>query len=126
MNFNNYLLIFISGGLRSLSRFLIGQKLVSAQLFAYSLPIATLSVNAIGSLLAGLLIGFFGREHNLTPYVLGGFLGGFTTFSAFSIEVIVALKDSQFILAFIIVFLNVFLAILLCYSGYSLSRQFIS
>lgn len=119
----NYLLIFLSGGLGSVSRFIVAQKFVNFHISNYPFPLATLTVNSIGSLVAGLLIGFAGREHSLTPYMLAGFLGGFTTFSAFSLEVVEAMKESRYALAFIVVASNVILGILLCFLGYSLTKN---
>ncbi|MDT7545645.1 MAG: fluoride exporter [Actinomycetota bacterium] len=50
------------------------------------LPLATLTVNVVGCLLLGVLVGGWPRARWLRPFVGTGVLGGFTTFSAFALE----------------------------------------
>jgi CrcB protein len=54
------------------------------------LPWATLAVNVAGSFLMGVLVAVIARRggHHLAPFVMTGFLGAFTTFSAFSLDVV--------------------------------------
>lgn len=62
------------------------------RLFGPSFPWGTFGVNVIGSLLMGLLIGLFAIKLDLTPetrsFLTTGILGGFTTFSAFSLDAV--------------------------------------
>ena len=67
-------------------------------------PFATLAVNALGSLLMGLLAGWLVRQGAETSeqmrLLLGvGLLGGFTTFSAFSLEMVVMIQRGQYLFA---------------------------
>lgn len=76
----------------------LGAPVVSA------FPFATLAVNALGSLLMGLLAGWLGRHGGESSeqmrLLLGvGLLGGFTTFSAFSLEMVLLIQRGQFLFA---------------------------
>ena len=67
-------------------------------------PWATLAVNALGSVLMGILVGWFSRHggdgSEQLRLLLGvGLLGGFTTFSAFSLEMVMLLERGQFTFA---------------------------
>ena len=76
--------VFLSGGLGSALRYSIQRFAGSSQF-----PYATLSVNIAGCFLAGLFFSFI-TKHQSTEHIkavlLAGFCGGFTTFSAFSLE----------------------------------------
>jgi len=85
------LLVFFGGGAGSVLRYAIGRG--AAALAPGAFPWGTLTVNIVGSLAAGLLIGWLSSRAGPpggTPHllVMVGFLGGFTTFSAFSIEAV--------------------------------------
>ena len=85
------LLVVLGGGIGAWLRFAIG-RLVSSILFPY----ATLTVNILGSFAMGLLVGWLARQGGPGSFdsegwrlLLGvGVLGGFTTFSAFSLEIV--------------------------------------
>ena len=67
-------------------------------------PFATLAVNALGSLMMGLLAGWLMRQgaatSEQTRLLIGaGLLGGFTTFSAFSLEMVMLLERGQYLFA---------------------------
>jgi CrcB protein len=85
------LLVFLGGGAGSVLRFAVG-RLASAW-FPGSFPWGTFLVNLSGSFAAGLLIGLIGSRVGAEPgttqlLLMTGFLGGFTTFSAFSMDTI--------------------------------------
>ena len=76
-------------------------------------PLAILSINIIGSFLMGLFAVFAfhrGLEH-LNPFVMAGILGGFTTFSAFSLEAYSLYERGDLGQAFLYVALSVVLSI---------------
>lgn len=90
------LLVFLGGGAGSALRFLISKNLNQI----ITLPVGTLLVNVLGSLLIGLFLGLGMRQDllssNTTLFLATGFAGGFTTFSTFSYENQVFLKAGDF------------------------------
>jgi CrcB protein len=87
--------VFLAGGLGSVARFAVG--VASAGAFGTTLlPLGTLTVNLVGSFLLAVLVELALAEH-VSPALrvtLGaGFLGGFTTYSAFSQEAFMLLRD---------------------------------
>ena len=66
---------------------------------ASMIPLGTLLSNLVGGYLIGIAIAFFGNNPNLTPewrlFVITGFLGGLTTFSSFSAEVITLMQRGE-------------------------------
>ena len=81
------LAVAIGGGLGSLSRYLVG--LAAIRWFGDRFPIGTLAVNLLGCLLIGaavVLIDARQLDLRARAAIVGGFLGGFTTYSAFAWE----------------------------------------
>jgi fluoride exporter len=64
-----------------------------------ALPLGTLAANLIGGYLVGLAIAFFAHQPDLSPqmrlFIITGFLGGLTTFSTFSAEVVTQLQQGH-------------------------------
>jgi CrcB protein len=92
--------VFVGAGTGGVLRYLLNQLL--NPLLA-SVPLGTLVVNVAGSGAAGALLGLLelrgDLEPVLRPLLLVGFLGGLTTFSAFSLEVVQALDQQRGLLA---------------------------
>lgn len=86
-----WLLVFIGGGLGAASRH--GINLVAARLFGVTFPWGTFIVNVTGSTLMGLIAGWFalragtGWSQHARLFLTTGVLGGYTTFSTFSLDV---------------------------------------
>jgi CrcB protein len=83
-----YLIVFLGAGIGGALRH--GVNVGSARLFGYGFPFGTLIVNVAGSFLMGLLAGYFafrpGLGQHARLFLATGILGGFTTFSAFSLD----------------------------------------
>ena len=64
-----------------------------------AMPLGTLAANLLGGYLVGIAVAFFGNHPNLPPearlLVVTGFLGGLTTFSTFSAEVVAQIQQGQ-------------------------------
>jgi fluoride exporter len=89
------LLVAAGGALGSWLRFAVGRLLAQA---SGAFPWATLTVNVAGSLAMGLLVGWLARStgSEATRLLIAvGLLGGFTTFSAFSLEVVTLVQRGQ-------------------------------
>jgi CrcB protein len=87
----NWLFVFLGGGIGAAARH--GVNLTAARVLGMSFPWGTVIVNVVGSLLMGLIVAFLAfRAHGAWSqhtrlFLTTGILGGFTTFSAFSLDV---------------------------------------
>jgi len=88
----NYLLVFVGAGIGGTLRYAVNS--VCARYCGPSFPWGTLAVNIAGSFLMGVLAGWLafkageGWSHPLLLFLATGILGGFTTFSAFSLDAV--------------------------------------
>jgi CrcB protein len=121
------LLLISSGGILGIcSRYAV---LVFTESFiGKTFPLGTLLVNSLGALLAGLLFGIFGFSESFKNYRLFcmvGFLGAFTTFSAYSVETINLFFDGKIKLGFLNILLNNILSLLFVGLGFWLAHTLI-
>lgn len=126
-----YLSLFIAGGLGVLCRFM---TVKAAQHFfpAILFPIGTLTVNILGSCLFGFLSWYLVERYSsvaqfevLKVAVLTGFLGGYTTFSAFSMEMLHLIQTGYVFKAFSYAFVSVTVCVLACFLGLLLAKQLV-
>ena len=122
---NNIFLIAFGGAFGAIFRYLISRFIdnFSNNLFSFG----TLSVNFIGSLLVGFLIGFLGRNilsESVNNFTLIGFLGAFTTFSAFTMQSVVLWQENEFRLFFTNILTNNILGIAAVFIGLFLFKIF--
>ncbi|GAB4254981.1 MAG: fluoride efflux transporter CrcB [Saprospiraceae bacterium] len=88
-------------------------------------PFGTFTVNIVGCLIIGLLMGMSERYNISSEWrllLVTGFCGGFTTFSAFSIETMALLRDAQYLPAFLYIAGSVIIGVLAAFAGYSIHR----
>lgn len=116
-----FLLVGLGGALGAMARY--GAGLAAVRLGAGDFPWATLFVNVAGGLAMGVLAGTLGAEDQGARQLLGvGVLGGFTTFSAFSIETVRLIEGGQPNVALGYALASVLLAVSACWIGLLLAR----
>ena len=100
---NSFLLVFVGAGLGGALRHAV--NLASARAFGHAFPWGTLVVNVLGSLFMGALAGWLafraaeGWSQPIRLFLATGILGGFTTFSAFSLDAVLLWERGDAVLA---------------------------
>jgi CrcB protein len=101
-------------------RWIVSMRLAALHAFV---PAGTLVVNLGGGYLIGLALGYFGSHPNIAPewrlFAVTGFLGGLTTFSAFSGEAMLLLERGEYGWAVAHSAAHLFGSILCCIAGYA-------
>ena len=96
-----YLIVFLGAGIGGALRH--GVNVAAVRLFGFGFPYGTLIVNVVGSFLMGALAGFFafrpGIAQHVRLFLTTGILGGFTTFSAFSLDSALLVERHAYALA---------------------------
>ena len=121
-----FLIVFLGGGLGAALRH--GVNIASARLLGTGFPFATMIENVSGSLVMGLIAGYFafragGTSSHLQLFLTTGILGGYTTFSAFSLDAALLYERGAVALAALYVLGSVVLAIAGLFAGLALARQ---
>jgi fluoride exporter len=120
----SFAVVFLGAGIGGALRH--GVNLAALRLLGPGFPHGTLTVNLVGSLIMGLLAGWF--AHKTDPgltwrlFLTTGILGGFTTFSAFSLDAALLLERGQVALAALYVLTSPVLAIAGLFAGLWLIR----
>lgn len=116
--------VALGGALGSAARY--GVNIGAAWILGKNFPWGTFIVNVLGSfvmgLLAGLLMRKFTGDENLQLFLLTGILGGFTTFSAFSLDAANLMERGENGLMLVYVLGSVILAILALFAGFLVER----
>ena len=120
----NFLLVFLGAGIGGALRH--GVNLGSARLFGAGFPVGTMLVNIVGSFLMGLFAGYFtyrtGVPQSTRLFLTTGILGGFTTFSAFSLDAALLVERNFYWSAAAYVAGSVVLSLVALFAGLSLFR----
>jgi fluoride exporter len=123
-----FLIVFLGGGLGAALRH--GVNLVAARLLGAGFPYATMFENVSGSLVMGLLAGYFafrgagGISQHWQLFLTTGILGGYTTFSTFSLDVAGLYERGALGLAAFYVLGSVVMAVGGLFAGLAIVRHF--
>ncbi|WP_374313146.1 fluoride efflux transporter CrcB [Dongia sp.] len=121
----NYLIVFLGAGIGGALRH--GVNNASARLLGIEFPWGTLAVNILGSLAMGLLAGYFAFKGEATQawrlFFTTGILGGFTTFSAFSLDTALLYERGAHASMILYIAGSVVLSIVAVFVGLALMRS---
>ena len=121
------LAVAAGGAIGATGRYLVGRLMFSVM--GPGFPWGTLFVNVFGSLVMGLFIAWLvkrtGTSEEVRLFVATGILGGFTTFSAFSLDFANLIERGSMGAAFAYVLASVFLAVLAIFIGLWFGRAFL-
>lgn len=119
------LIVGIGGFFGSMGRYIFAQ--IIYRWFEPTFPLSTLIVNILGSFLIGVIYGFTEKGGLISDewriFLTVGLLGGFTTFSTFTLEMMVMLRDGQYFNVFSYALLSVCVGLIACFAGLVLVRS---
>jgi fluoride exporter len=122
-----YLIVFLGGGIGAALRHAF--NLAFARLLGTAFPYATLFENVSGSIVMGMLIAFFAFKSGIPQhwqlFLTTGILGGYTTFSTFSLDVALLYERGELALAALYVAMSVALSIGGLFTGLVVVRNLI-
>jgi CrcB protein len=121
----NYVLVFVGGGLGSTLRHIV--NIVSARHLGTAFPYHTFIINITGSIVMGLIAGYLAFKGDASQpwrlFLMTGILGGYTTFSAFSLDAAVLYERGAIGLALFYVLGSVVFSIAGLFAGLALMRH---
>ena len=119
-----YFMIACGGAVGSVLRFWVGGNV--ADRLGTRFPYGTFAVNITGSFLIGLVLTLVFEHVNVNPnwrYLIGvGFIGGYTTFSAFEYETFQSMQDGEMLIASLNVVLSVVIGLICVWLGVAAAR----
>ncbi len=120
------LAIALGGALGAVSRHFVNSGAVA--LFGLKFPIGIMTVNVLGSFVLGVLVTsfalFWDVSQAMRAFMVVGFLGAFTTFSAFSLDSVSMFERGEIVSGAVYVLASVVLSIAALYGGMLLTRSF--
>ena len=120
-----YLLVALFGAAGSVLRYSL--YLITPRFFYLNFPVSTVLVNLLGSFFIGVCISLFEKSiitENIRIYIAIGLLGGFTTFSTFSMDLFNLLNKSLYVEMISYLVLSVFGGVFLFFAGYKITSFF--
>lgn len=115
-------IVALGGAIGASLRYLV--NVAAVRLVGMNFPFGTVAVNVLGSFLMGLLVVILAEKSgtHYAPFLMTGILGGFTTFSAFSLDAITLYERGQIGLAFVYVAGTVIVALAALFLGMTIAR----
>ncbi|MGB3812341.1 MAG: fluoride efflux transporter CrcB [Shinella sp.] len=124
----NYLIVFLGAGIGGAGRH--GVNVLAARLFGTAFPAGTLVINVLGCLMIGIVAGIFAFRGHLPQemrlFLTTGILGGFTTFSAFSLDAALLWERGEAGLAALYVGGSLVLSLVAVAAGLALTRTMLA
>lgn len=117
--------VALGGAFGASARYLLGLAIVRA--VGHGFPVAVMSANILGSFIMGGFVVFAAHRGltHLAPLIMTGFLGGFTTFSAFSLEAFTLYERGEAAAAALYVGLSVVLSLGALFLGILVARALV-
>jgi len=123
----NYVLVFIGGGLGATLRHFV--NVVSTRSLGTAFPYHTFIINITGSIVMGLIAGYLAFRGDASQpwrlFLMTGILGGYTTFSAFSLDAVLLYERGAIWLALFYVLGSVVFSIFGLFAGLALVRHLV-
>lgn len=120
-----YIIVFCGAGIGGAMRHGVN---VAFRALGSNFPYGTLTINVVGSLVMGLMAGLFALKfdpgHSWRLFLTTGILGGFTTFSTFSLDAVVLYERGEFGSMAVYVIASVVMSIVGLFAGLLIVRQF--
>lgn len=121
-----YILVFVGGGLGSITRFGIGN--LSIRFFGTTFPYGTLISNLLSAFIIGALVALAFEVSRISDQtrllLITGFCGGFSTFSAFTSETFVLLRNHQATAAIINILISIIGSLIFFWAGWKIIIEF--
>jgi CrcB protein len=122
----NYLIVFLGGGIGTMIRH--GANMAGLRALGPNFPYATFFINVSGSLIMGLVAGYFAFKGDASQhwrlFLTTGILGGYTTFSTYSLDAALLYERGELGLSALYVVGSVALSIAGLFAGLALVRNF--
>lgn len=124
---NMIVAVAAGGAIGAVARFLVGRGMF--HLMGPGFPWGTLTVNILGSFLIGLMVELLALRYSLSHewqgFIIIGILGGFTTFSAFSLEVGLMIEKGQISTAAVYALGSMFVGVVALFAGLFAGRALV-
>ena len=122
----NYILVFVGGGMGCITRYIF--TTIEKNYIITAFPVATLTVNIIACFLMGVVTEliaekFFSDAEHIRLLLATGFMGGFSTLSALSVETLALIDRHEFLYALLNIFANTAFGLLAAYLGIVLVKH---
>jgi CrcB protein len=119
-----YMLVFLGGGMGSVIRYITGKYLNAVSDIPF--PVATITVNALSSLALGFIAAHYlqrPQADSMWLLLAVGFCGGFSTFSAFTLELFQFVRNGMMGLALLNIAMSIGVCLLALWAGFVIGKN---